>query len=169
MVQYGEVLHGTVRYNNPLLVPQMGSLGCHGSVDTSPQGQPVLCSLLSPPVMRSSIAELSEHFCRKQLMEWYEKSEVLMVKRNGASTVSCRAPVLQMILSDTQPHILWSVCEVVQNPRWWSTPINSSLSLRIVGWFVLKALEKSKKVIVTVRPHVSMWQREQMCEEKLAN
>ena len=85
----------------------------------------------------------------------YWKSVVYKVNRKGDSTVPCRAPVSLTTTSDrTLP--MWTNYglpfrySVIQEIIVLLTPIICSFFPSSSGWIVLKALEKSKDVILTV-------------------
>jgi len=116
-----------------------------------------------PSLIHPTTAESSENFCRWHDSEWYWKSEVYWVNRNGDRTVPYGAPVLLNTTSDKQlPRQtncgLSDRQSATQETVDELTPIPRSFSQKIFAWMVLKALEKSKDKILTVPPPPSRWE-----------
>ena len=90
----------------------------------------------------------------------YLKSDVYRVKRKGAKTVTCGAPVLHSSVPETHLPIL-TYCglavrsSIIHDVREGATAIPRSLSFSMGGRMVLKALEESKNMILTYEPGTS--------------
>jgi len=88
----------------------------------------------------------------------YGKSEVYRVKRNCENIVPCGVPVLLNTCSDTQPFSLTNcglfvrksiIQVIVEVAIFWGFLHKST------DWYVLKALENSRNIILTVLPAMS--------------
>lgn len=92
------------------------------------------------------------------------RSDVHRVNRKGVSTDSCGAPVLQTTTSDAQSRSLTnSNCglkSVVHTSRWQSTPAPFSFLLSSDGYIVLRALERSENMTLTVLPEFARCERD---------
>lgn len=96
-----------------------------------------LYSVSCPSLIHPMTAGSLEYFCRWQVSDLYSKSEAYRGKRNGESTV-------HTILHS---HKLWSVVHLCLQEFFLQSKS---------GWIVSNALEKSKSMILTVLPALTL-------------